>query len=106
MRFGLDYTFYGRNYSDWSFNTSDMIEGGVKEYVQPWRIPSGGQWDFNANYRFKVGKCNATIYGNIDNLFDQVYISDATDAGNGLRESAYFFYTFGRTWSVKLKINF
>ncbi len=106
LRFGLDYTFYGRNYSDWSFNTSDMIEGGVKEYVQPWRIPSGGQCDFNANYRFKVGKCNATIYGNIDNLFDQVYISDATDAGNGLRESAYFFYTFGRTWSVKLKINF
>lgn len=106
FQIGLDFVYYMRNYADWQISPNDMIANGVKDYVQPWKIPSGGQFDLNANYRFKIGNCRATLYGNVDNLFDQTYIVDASDGGDGSRDKAYFFYAFGRTWSVKLKINF
>lgn len=106
FRVGADFTYAMRNYADWQIKTNDMIVNKPKEYVQPWRIPSGGQVDVNASYRFKVAGLNATIYGNVENLFDQAYIVDATDGGDGSRDTAYFFYSFGRTWSCKLRVNF
>ena len=47
--------------------------------IPPWRIPSAYVCDLNASYRFKIGGVNAILSGVVNNLFDQEYISDATD---------------------------
>ena len=68
----------------------------------------GGQFDLNASYRFNIGQCRATFIGNIDNLFDNLYIVDAfSPVGDSSWQKAYrVFYAFGRTYSIRLKINF
>ncbi len=106
LRVGLDFVFYGRNYADWNLKTNDISPGNATEFKSPWRIPSAGIWDFNSSYRFKIGAVSAVISGNINNLFDQEYINYAKDGG-GTWEQAYgVFYGFGRTYNVRLKLNF
>ncbi len=62
-----------------------------------------------ASYRFKIGNVNATLYGNVYNVFNNYYITDAVTGINsrGTWENAYgVFYSFGRTYSVRMRINF
>lgn len=107
LKVGVDYNFFDRNYADWSFSSNDLMLNGNKTYANSWRIPEAGVFDIFASYSFPLGKTNAIISGNIDNLFDQEYIADAYDGGNHDWNSAYrVFYGFGRTYSVRLKINF
>ncbi len=30
---------------------------GELNVVDPWKVPSGGQFDLNASYKFNIGKC-------------------------------------------------
>lgn len=106
IRVGLDYNLYGRNYADFSFSGSDLAMNGETKFATPWKAPSGGQFDLNASYKFKIGSCNASLIGNVNNLFDQDYIIDSYN-GDGTWQGAYrVFYAFGRTYSVKLKVSF
>lgn len=43
----------------------------------PWKIPWGHQLDLSASYAFKIGNVRATIYGNVNNVYDYNYIMDA-----------------------------
>lgn len=109
LRVGLDCVFQGRNYSDWSIQASDLKYNVNKTlvYGSPWRIPSAYIFDMNASYKFKIGGVEAVLFGVVNNLFDQEYISDATDGANHDWETAYgVFYGFGRTYNLRLKINF
>lgn len=107
FRGGLTYTWYARNYSDYNLDGSMLSPDGNVTVTQPWKIPSGGQFDLNASYTFPLGKCKATLYGNVENVFNQRYIVDATDGGTGKWENAYeVFYAFGRTYSLRLKVAF
>lgn len=106
FRVGLDYTHRANLYADYSLSSSD-INPGELSVKDPWKIPDGGEFDFNASYRFKIGSLNATLYGNINNLLNYHYIVDAYDGGTGTWDSAYrVFYSFGRTYSIRLKIAF
>ena len=110
FRIGCDWTFSARNYSDYEVSSSNYTPGSTVEVKSPWKIPFGNQLDLNASYKFTItGKVTATIYGNINNLANNYYVKDAwTYSGdNGAWNNAFrVFYSFGRTWSVKLKINF
>ena len=106
LRLGVDYLFLGRNYADWDLKADDIVPGEAVDFYSPWRIPSAGIWDFNSSYRFKIGNVNAIISGNINNLFDQEYITDATDGGGEWQKAYGVFYGFGRTYNVRLKLNF
>ena len=107
FRGGLTYTWFARNYSDYDLDGSMLSPDGNVTVTQPWKIPSGGQFDLNASYTFPLGKCKATLYGNVENVFNQRYIVDATDGGTGKWENAYeVFYAFGRTYSLRLKVAF
>ncbi|MFH1001450.1 MAG: hypothetical protein V1783_11510, partial [Bacteroidota bacterium] len=75
-------------------------------FAQPWQIPDATTFDFNANYRFKIGDFDATLVGNIQNLLDTEYITDATDGANHDWLTSPVFYGFGRTFSASLKIKF
>lgn len=102
FKFGLDGNYYGKNYS--SFRISSAV--GSNNFAQPWMIPDAITFDFMANYRFKIGDYDASLVGNIDNILDAEYISDAYDGSTHTWKDAQVFYGFGRTWSVSLKLKF
>ncbi|MDD4990698.1 MAG: TonB-dependent receptor [Paludibacter sp.] len=105
FRVGLDGNYFGRNYS--YFNISSVgTSVASSTFSQPWMIPDAVTFDFSANYRFKIGTFDATLVGNIYNLLDTEYITDATDGADHTWKTASVFYGFGRTWSMNLKIKF
>ncbi len=109
FRIGADWTVADRNYSDYTISASSYTPGKPMEVAKPWRIPWGNQLDLNASYSFKIGGVNAVLSGNVHNLCNYNYVMDAyTDANtDGTWENAYrVFYSFGRTYSMKLRINF
>ncbi len=63
-------------------------------------------FDLNAGYTFDFGKLSANLSGNINNLFDVEYIQNGDDGSNHDAATFYGFYGKGRTYSVKMKINF
>jgi len=105
FRIGLDGNYFGRNYS--YFNISSVgTSVASSTFSQPWMIPDAVTFDLSANYRFKIGTFDATLVGNIYNLLDTEYITDATDGADHTWKTASVFYGFGRTWSMNLKIKF
>lgn len=109
FRIGADWTFSARNYSDYTVSMTDIVPGKTYSVAKPWRIPWGNQMDLSASYTFDMAGFKATIFGNINNLFDYNYVMDAyTSTGtDGTWENAFrVFYSFGRTYSVRLKIAF
>jgi len=102
---GLDANYFGKNYAYFSISTVSSSLSPTN-FSQPWQIPDATTFDFNASYRFKIGDLDATVYGNIQNLFDTEYITDATDGVDHDWKTSPVFYGFGRTGSVSLKIKF
>ncbi len=108
FRIGGDWKVAARNYSDYTLSSSAFSANKEINLGDPWRIPWGNQLDLNASYRFDIGNLEATLFGNVHNLFNYNYIVDATTPSDatGTWENAYGFYSFGRTYSMKLRINF
>jgi outer membrane receptor protein involved in Fe transport len=114
FRIGGDWTMNMRNYSDFSYSNSSSLSalspGKTLTISEPWRIPWGQQLDLHASYNFPVCKdVRATFSANINNVFNNNYIMDAyTDYSTvGTWENAYrIFYSYGRTFSFRVKIHF
>ena len=109
FRIGADWTCSSNNYSDYQVNGSNLNAGSTIVVEDPWKIPFGNELDLNASYRFKLGGCEATLYGNVNNLFNNYYVKDAYTSSDtmGSWENAYrVIYSFGRTVSLRLKITF
>ena len=68
FRIGGEYTLQARNYTYYSFNGSNLNVGKSMSVIEPLILPVGGALDLRASYHFEIGKCNATISGNINNL--------------------------------------
>ena len=105
FKVGIDGNYFGRNYAYYNISSVGTNFNDV-EFSQPWEVPDAATFDFNANYRFKIGSYEATLIGNINNLFDTIYITDATDGSDHTWETSPVFYGFGRTFSTSLKIKF
>jgi len=99
---GFDANYYGRNFASFKINPAV----GNNDFQQPWQIPDAVTFDFNARYNFKIGEYGASLVGNINNLFDNAYITDAADGSDHTWKTAQVFYGFGRTWMTTLKIRF
>lgn len=108
LRFGVDWTLYGRNYAYYALSGSNLSIGQEKTILSPWKVPTASQIDLNASYRFKIAGLNTTISGNVNNLLNYFYISKAYNPQSGevSPNSIYAYYAFGRTASVRLKVNF
>ncbi|MDE6037861.1 MAG: TonB-dependent receptor, partial [Duncaniella sp.] len=108
-RIGLDWNFTSRLYSDFTLSSSDYLPGAVINVGDAWRVPGGNQLDLSVSYRFKIGGLDATIFGNVNNLCNYNYIMDATTPATvqGTWQNAYkVYYSFGRTYSARLKVAF
>ena len=108
-RVGFDWKVAANNYSDYTVSTPSA--NTTINVVDPWKIPWGNQFDVNASYRFDIGGVKATLSGNIHNLFNYYYVVDAwsnsSERATWDNENLYgVFYCFGRTYSMKLRINF
>lgn len=109
MKVGIDWTYYGRLYSYYSISSSNITVGKVTTVASPWRVPSASIFDANASYRFKIGTCDAVLSGNVNNLLDYHYIVKAwnnSTASYADETNIYCFFNTGRTYSVRLKVNF
>lgn len=107
LRVGIDWTVYARNYADYTISANNISTSGKPtDITAPWCAPWGNQFDFSASYGFRIGQCRATLIGNVNNLFDQLYILDAYNGATGDWDTARVFYAFGRTFTMRLKINF
>lgn len=109
FRIGGDWTMNARNYSDYSVSLSSLSENTELDVCDPWKIPWGNELDLNASYKFKLGGLDATVYGNVYNLFNYNFVKDATTNFNtpGTWQNAYkVMYSFGRTFSLKFKLVF
>ncbi|MBN2615950.1 MAG: TonB-dependent receptor [Bacteroidales bacterium] len=102
MKVGVDFTYFGRNYAEFdpSYRTDST------DVADAWMMPNVGLIDLNADYRFKIGKFNASLYANLNNFLNTPYIADATDGATHDAASALVWYGFGRTWYFGLKIRF
>ncbi len=108
-RIGAEWTFSANNYSDYAISDSNFNPGSDITVADPWQIPWGNQLDLSASYGFKIGGVDARISGNLYNVFNHNYVVDAyTNATEeGTWSNAYrVFYSFGRTYAMKLRINF
>jgi hypothetical protein len=99
---GFDANYFGQNYA--SFRINPAI--GNNDFQQPWQIPDAVTVDFNARYNFRIGEYQASLVGNVNNLLDNEYITDAADGSDHTWKTAQVFYGFGRTFSTSLKIKF
>lgn len=109
MKLGFDWTCAARNYSDLNITASTLQNGGTIVAGEPWRIPWGHSLDISASYRFNIGGLDATVFGNVNNLYDYNFVTQAycPVSAIGTWENAYqVFYSFGRTYSLRLRVNF
>lgn len=110
---GGGYTFFDRNYAYYSLSGSNLSIGKEVFVSEPWKAPAGGSFDMRATYSFKVGKLDASLFGQINNILDSHYIEKAWNPSNVSASSkdvnpddVYMFFSLGRMWSLKFEIRF
>ena len=74
-------------------------------------MPDFFNLDANVKYTFKIGNNEAIIYGNVNNVFDTEYITDANDALNAQTlapdvSSVQVYYGAGRQWTTGIRFRF
>lgn len=109
LKVGADWVYYGRNYSYYSFSGSNLNIGKTYSPSAPWKVPSASQVDLHASYKFRIAdKLGATLSGVVNNLFDYQYIGKAynTNSGTTTADNVFVFYNFGRTFTIRLKLDF
>jgi len=103
FKFGMDWNFYGNLYADFDpLRRGDVEEKGI----DPWKMKDYHLFDFNAKYSFKIGKVDASLFGNVNNLFNSEYISDGFDGTDHDWQTSSVYYGVGRTYSIGMKVKF
>ncbi|WP_316815296.1 TonB-dependent receptor [Pedobacter nyackensis] len=105
LKLGMDYNYYANFNAEFDPTTLNQ------EGLTPWKVPNYSLFDVNAVFRFKIGTFDASLFGNVNNLFNVEYISDAYatfDRTTGLSNSgnSNVYFGTGRTFTTGLKINF
>lgn len=114
LKVGMDWTYLGRAFAYYSFSGSNLSIGKAVSVLDPWEIPAASHFDMNASYKFKIGDLNATLSGNVNNLFNYHYIIKAwnpssissTSISEATADNISCFIHTGRTYSVRLRVNF
>ena len=105
LEVGLSTNYFGDMFADYSVETRTFAPADGQDAPQSWKAPAYTTADFRVVYSFDFAGKESMLIGNINNLFDQEYISDATDT-NQTAAGASVYYGLGRTWTATIKINF
>ncbi len=117
---GLRFQFDGRHYSNHYAAWDPFSRTNENDKEQVWKTPSYFLADMHLSYKLplKNDKLGVVVFGHIFNLFDAMYIQDATDNSkyNGFKgydgrfshtvNSAEVFLGLPRTFNLGVKINF
>ncbi len=103
VKLGFDYNYAANLYAYFDITGRSSSADKGKD---AWKLPAYHLFDLNVKYLFNIGKLDATLIGNVDNIFDVEYLADATDGSNHDAFTSTVFYGFGRTATLSLKINF
>jgi outer membrane receptor protein involved in Fe transport len=96
------YTFFSRNYAN--FDPTGLVNNNKDR--ESWRMPDYGILDLFAGYERKVWKLKVTVTAGVNNLLDNVYISDAQNGTRFDASSALVYMGMGRRISGSLRIEF
>ncbi|PQB08441.1 TonB-dependent receptor [Polaribacter filamentus] len=97
----LDYNYAGDLYANIDFSR------GTEDGLNTWKMPAYHLFDLGFNHGFIIGELDALVTGNMNNIFDVEYISDAFDnADTHSAQDAGVYYGAGRTFSLGLTVNF
>lgn len=101
IKIGMDYNYYDNLFADYDpVNRTGEDDLGI----QAWEVPAYGLLDLNIVFDFQIGELKSSVFANVNNVFDEVYISDARDATR--LQDVQVYYGIGRTWTAGLKIKF
>lgn len=103
------WSVYDRIYA--SFQPSDRTSE-ADQGIQPFELPSYQLVDAGLTWKFDLFGYDAVLRGNVNNLFDEIFVMEAQDRGDDTQtdqerlESSRVWYGFGRTWNVGLNVRF
>lgn len=103
LNLGFDFTHFDRLYADFNVENRTVLE---ERGIQAWQMPAYQVADLSVRYNFRIMDMNASIFANVNNLFDTEYIADATDGATFDYDTATVFFGFGRTWSMNFRLRF
>jgi iron complex outermembrane receptor protein len=105
LSLGANYNYYDNLFAFFDPETrTTEPEGGTNP--DAWEVPDYQLMDLYLSFRFDMGPFRSTLVGNINNLFDTEYISDAEDGASHDWQSSRVFYGWGRSWIISLRIHF
>ncbi len=102
FRISADALYYGNHYSEFDATQRNSVDSKGDS----WKLPNVTLIDLGFNYGFDIAGLKASMFGNVNNLFDVEYVSKAKDGSDHNASTANVFYGFGRTWSTGLKVKF
>jgi hypothetical protein len=98
--------------ADWRTYDNLYAQAVVKENVE---LPTYDLVDAGVTYTMKFAKSSLTFRLNVNNVFDEVYISELTSATpveegvetyKGINVNNFGFFGNGRTWNFGMRFNF
>ncbi|MDN5216268.1 TonB-dependent receptor [Fulvivirgaceae bacterium BMA12] len=97
--------YAGNLYADYDVTTDEVFETPGNQAVE---IPSYNLVDAGLYYDFKIGKLDVTWRLNVNNVFDEEYISelDTNEVGEDKFKDNRGFYGFGTTWNSGIRVSF
>lgn len=100
--FTFDYNYAGNLYA--AYRITDREDPNNRN--DSWKMPAYNLFDLGLRHGFTISGLDATLTGNLNNVFNTEYISDAYDGVNSKYDTATVYYGAGRTFSLGLKIKF
>tara|TARA_R110001583_G_scaffold47395_1_gene148422 strand:+ start:7529 stop:10078 length:2550 start_codon:yes stop_codon:yes gene_type:complete len=97
-----DYGYFGNHYADFDATKRTRTDN----IGDAWELPDVSLIDLGFRYKFEIAGLSASMYGNMNNVFDVEYVSKAQDGDFHTASEALVYYGFGRTWSTGLKVKF
>lgn len=100
--FGIVLTYFANHFADF-----DPTTRTTPSAPGPWEVPAYSVVDLHFGYKIPATFSNAKLqlFGHIYNLFDEQYITDATDGTGHDAASATVFFGRPRTWNFGFSVD-
>lgn len=112
VKVGSNYRYYTRFFASYDMSTLGTATFATTPY-NPIKLPAYGVLDMNLVYRFKIAGLNATFIGNVNNVLNTMYLSEAIDRTPSNTDSYAtqlgklgVNYGAGIIYTTTLKLNF